>query len=732
MWDDFSELGRALDEAEATIPSPPSADQSAEQYKELEATLEAAAQWVPWYRLTFLDDADLFASLDLDTPGMEAVKAAVAGKEWSVAKEELRACLRRREKPHWGFDWHALPQRNPDYKNERADEIVAHIHRYAAYEPYQMPPDIDWHIRPVDDIEWPTHLHRHYHLNTLADAYAASGNETYANEYVQQILDWIKDNPLEPWDSRTYRWGWSTLNIAQRIDGAWSQGYLKIVNSPRLTPDANATQMKVLREQARFLIGHRAGGGNWLLAESRALIMAGCLFPEFREAAAWREEGLARLKQEAQTQIYDDGMHVELTPGYHGFSLSSFEDAVELAIRNDLPWPPLAKGGDGGVEEYLERLEKMYEYYLYALRPDGRSCAIGDAGSGSLRGWLEKGAQVFGRDDMLYAATGGQAGTPPVHTSYAFPVGGFYVMRSDWQDEQALFMYIDAAKWAGGHSHLDCFTFFLYAYGDLLIDDAGIYTYNRNLSGYFYGTPGHNTILLDGKDQARQPDPMVHRWITNPHFDYLDAEHHYYEGVTHRRRWLFVKPLEKGGVGYWVIRDTLTGEGTYQAQVRFHLPPDVAVEIDANTGTACTVREGKPNLLLLTRTNGARLEQEPGWISYSYGTKQETPVVQLVQEGPLPLTFTTVLISEKPGETVTASLRDIPGFDYDPLQIAPEQVTIGERTDRLILSDDGQLSLQINGVEVPTASAPDPGLPPRRGGSRYEGYRRYYKGVQNP
>jgi heparan-sulfate lyase len=39
--------------------------------------------------------------------------------------------------------------------------------------------------------------------------------------------------------------------------------------------------------------------------------------PEFKKAGEWLNEGTAKITEQVEAQFLGDGVHVELTPGYH-------------------------------------------------------------------------------------------------------------------------------------------------------------------------------------------------------------------------------------------------------------------------------------------------------------------------------------------------------------------------------------------------------------------------------
>src|ERR1035438_3226386 len=76
------------------------------------------------------------------------------------------------------------------------------------------------------------------------------------------------------------------------------------------------------------------------------------------------------------------------------------------------------------------------------------------------------------------------------------------------------------------------------------------YLSDRRWRDWFRGSAAHNTLRVDGKDQATSAGPF--RWLGRPQVgnvvwncllesDFLDASCTY-AGFTHRRRILFLKP----------------------------------------------------------------------------------------------------------------------------------------------------------------------------------------------
>ena len=116
---------------------------------------------------------------------------------------------------------------------------------------------------------------------------------------------------------------------------------------------------------------------------------------------------------------------------------------------------------------------------------------------------------------------------------------------------------------SGGHSHSDVLSLTARVGCREILIDPGTFTYvadpvERNR---FRGSAAHNTVRIDGRDQAvpggpfrwnDKPSVKVREWATGAERDYLDATCAY-AGFTHRRRVVFLKPAhgDRAGYGRW-------------------------------------------------------------------------------------------------------------------------------------------------------------------------------------
>lgn len=695
MWDSFSLLARTLEQGEkmlATVPANPRQAQA-----ELDALLAELEYTLPWWEKIFLDDAALFDGLDLGRPGLERVKAAVARQEWPAARQALLDYYRTRKGPSYYARYEDAPRRNPAVTtNSRADALLTHqfeIHSYK--EPtFDLGADFNWHVRPIIDIEWPTKIHRHFHWTPIAAAYRQTGNEKYAEELVQQLLDWAKDNPMERWDPERRRWSWSTLNTTIRIYSTWINSWLQIKDAAAWNADAQFVLLTGLREHGRFLMANAAKHGNWVVAEARGLVELGVMFPEFKEAKAWRDEGYRRLQNELAVQVLSDGVHVERTPGYHSMTMGCFMEPVRLGLLNKVEVP--------GRDEFVSKLEKMHEYYLYGVKPDGRMEQIGDGGMMAVAGELRRGWEMFRREDMQWVLTNGKEGKPPVHRSYAFDGAGFYISRSAWNDPQALWSMLD---WGGflGHCHEDMGQVSLHAYGRDLLIDTGRYSYDRTMRQPFYQTVGHNTVMVDGQTQKHR-DPLSAHWVSTDQFDFFTGTTDNSEPLIHERSLAFRQPNE-AGPGYWLVVDRLTGEGTHRLDQRWHTTESMAMKADAANVLLTGKKAGQPSLVIANLPQpGLKTAVVEGAVSYEWYKKIPVDVAQFTLETEMPARFVTVLYPTPTGQPPAQVSVAAVAAESDGGAATAVVVTIVDQgrtyRDLWLLNHAGKGTLRAAGVET--------------------------------
>jgi hypothetical protein len=566
--------------------------------------------------------AELLAMLDRSRPGLRAISTP----------HELAEYYRHRTRPLYRLSEKSSP---PDI--EAAGRVLRHEFRSIGI-PHTFGPRIDWTFDKTAEgglapnNEWTWQLNRHAEWLALSRAYRDTGDEKYAREFVAQMTAWVRDCPMPETAGNVPRSPWRTIETGIRAAQVWPELWFRFLRSPSMTDDALLAFLGAYIDHARHLMAFHTTG-NWLAMEGNGLFHTGVLFPEFKDAAAWRDTAAGWIYAELDNQVYPDGVQIELASGYHHVSLNNFLQVYRIARLNDVALPA----------DFLKRLEKMFDFDVYGATPARRLPGVQDGGYYDVRPALREAAELYpDRSDFLWYATDGAKGKPPAEASHAFPYAGYFVQRSGW-DPGARWLWFDGGPFGYGHQHEDKLQILLEAYGKSFLVDPGNYTYERSKwRSYFIDSPSHNVVLVDGQPQRRRgarnrmeyvvKQPLPHVWATGKESDYVEATYDEAyggsvgKGVQHTRAVLFIKP------DFWVMLDRLTAidgnEHTYEALFHFDCP------VRADGLRVLTQNAGQPNLTLLARS-GSDLsvkivegQEDPvqGWLTKGISAVRPAPV----------------------------------------------------------------------------------------------------------
>ena len=555
----------------------------------------------------------LLSRIDLSQKGLEKVSKNQSNPQ--IAAIKLLEYFRHRNAVRHPIDRNLKASLKGKIATEKdfetANNALKHIFvGQPAYPPYFCGEDIDWGTRPVPDNEWVWQLNRMSFWDAMGRVYWHTGDEKYAKAWGEQLMDWTRKNP----NDEEHKYAWRSIEAGIR-GYRWTGLFQRFIDSPSFTTEVLVAFLNGCYDHAEYLMTKYTTRSNWGLMEAEGLAFIAITFPEFKNAATWRNEAFRRLNNEINIQVYPDGHQRELAMGYHLGCIGWFMRTYELAIMNGIE--------DAFPNSYLERIEKMCEVPMKLCLPDGTNVQFGDAWQGTpgqhksrFREW----ADFFGRDDFLFLATDGQKGKKPDSTAYALPFSGLYSMRSGW-NENATCLVLKCGPDGGGHCQPDNGTFDLYAGGRNLMPDAGSYIYSGNPDGraWFRQTKVHQTLTLDGKNSKYDPDLIL--WQPGDSLDMLVVENKSYENLTHRRAVFFVDKR------YFVIVDKAFGSATGDVAIHFQLAPgggDAIINRAANS-VQTGFKEGW-NVFVQTKNQpGLKLEEEEGWVSFKYTEKEPRP-----------------------------------------------------------------------------------------------------------
>ena len=474
-------------------------------------------------------------------------------------------------------------------------------------------------------------LNRHQHWVLLAQAYRFTGRAEYLAEITAQWESWLAANPFQ----HGINWC-SALEVAFRAL-SWTWVYHLI--GDRLTP---ARRERFLLELSRhgahleYNLSYYFSPNTHLLGEAVALHALGKLFPTFPRAARWRAMGGRVVSQELERQVLPDGAHFEQSTYYHVYAVDFFALHYLLA---------------GQPASFVPTLTQMGEYLDAVLGPARSLPLLGDDDGGrlfhpygvhveygratlSLCGLLLQRPDWVGEAETLaplagwwLGATTAPAGERRLTNARTFGDIGTYTFQAG-----ELFILFDAGgfgPYRAGHSHSDTLSLYVRQGGEELLIDPGTYEYVGEERDRFRGSAAHNTIRIDGLDQA---EPFgAFGWTGRPQVemtrtggDVLEAICRY-RGFTHRRRITFERAAAR-----LLVADEIEGPpGEHEIEQFWHVGCPVEL-----IGPAA-FRLGKSAILQLDE--GARITLEPDRRSRAYGRLERSEKVVAHRTGSLPM-----------------------------------------------------------------------------------------------
>lgn len=529
-----------------------------------------------------------------------------------------------------GFEGHC-------YDTQIKNEELTIVHHY---EP------IDWHIDFKSGYEWnpktyckdmkygnklgvdvkvPWELSRFQHLTTLGEAYLLSKNEKYVKEFVNQVADWIENNPPQ------FGVNWAcTMDVAIRACN-WLLAWKFFKGSSLISNEFIVKFFESLFQHGKYIKNNLEWSetltSNHYLSDIVGLVYLGVLIPEFKESKKWKNFGIDQLKKEMKKQVYPDGVDFEASTCYHRLVLELFFYATFLVIINDKDFKEdnfIKVGNEIFGKEYIQRLYGMFEFILYALKPNGRMPQIGDNDSGRLHifakrevldmrylltlgaiffkepkfkikefGFCEGALWIFGKEGYKIWQDLQENCLTNIG-SRAFPDVGWYIMRDD-KNYMIISCGPNGQNGNGGHCHNDKLSFELCVDGKDVIVDPGTYVYTAEPEwrNKFRSTAYHNTVVVDEKEQNRFNDESLFemkinagvkclRWEISGEIDIFIGEHYGYKGfshhVIHRREIRYYKKDKE-----WEIIDNFRGEGEHNLKWNLILSPEFKRDLNISS-----------------------------------------------------------------------------------------------------------------------------------------------------
>lgn len=532
--------------------------------------------------------------------------------------------------------------------------------------PLQFWNDIDYRDgKTIGGIKFAWELNRLHHWPQLALAFVLTRNKIYFDEFFYQLKSWLESNPYP------YGINWiSGIEIGIRLVNLFYS--LKIIGRDDLGNELCDCIQKFVYLHACHLYRYPSkysSCGNHALAEALGLFIAGTAFPSFKDATKWKAFGKLVLEREIVRQIYPDGSSFEHSTTY----LHSVADyyLIYYLLCGEYCQPC---GKNIGLF-----LERIFTFIASLVDYQGNFPLIGDDDDGYvLKLWfgeqnnylslLNTGSLLFKRPDWVHPISsldiktcvliGQQVNAEWKHLclnqswdsrSFCFKDAGISVFaeKIPGNDIKLIFNHGPlGALPASAHGHADALSFWLTVNGEPIIVDPGTYLYQSGgkWRTYFRSTAAHNTIEIDGRDQAVQVADFMFGDFYHVHSDGLaenddvivcQAWHDGYRRLSdptvHNRKITFEKRTL-----FISIHDVIKCSRNHLVKLLFHLHPAIIVEEEENNAfkllsATCTLRlsiDSQLHCQMIKGHTGSLM----GWYSPRFNSLEKTTSLVCVCE----------------------------------------------------------------------------------------------------
>ncbi|NND80630.1 MAG: alginate lyase family protein [Maribacter sp.] len=509
-------------------------------------------------------------------------------------------------------------------------------------------------------------------LTDICLKYSQTKDSGYLNQFISIINSWKQANPYligVNWYSnievniRIINWFvcWELLEVNVLLET--NAEFKKFVEESWL-PLIELHGFHAFRYESKY-----SSSNNHLIAEASGLFIAGSYW-SFENSPRWIKKGKKILEREIIKQHSKNGINKEEASEYIQFITDFFLIAFLVGERT----------GNEFSLNYKETLKKIFSYILHLMDISGHVPYYGDDDDGKVLSFFGNETQnnfqslltsasiLFDKShfktkgkvfDLKNRVLFGQQGETkfnnlPVKNvefeSKLYEEGGHFLIKKR-DDQKEIYLHVDVAPLGylsiAAHGHADALSFFLHVDGRPYIVDPGTFTYHTQpmWRAYFKGTLAHNTLRVDGMDQATIGGPSL--WLDNYEVSKLEViddeimikikgSHNGYNklGVKHLRSYTFDKMNDIIKIDDEIL---VNDNRPHVYELPLHLHPEIdCKQLSQNEFSISHTGKRKVTIVLDDQLNSTLVSgsKDPllGWYSPSFLQKQPTSVIYCKME----------------------------------------------------------------------------------------------------
>lgn len=460
---------------------------------------------------------------------------------------------------------------------ERADEMLEDVYFLERYEPVTLTPPLTWTADPFEERYWRFLFYGLRPLRHLIAAGQETNNPAYYNK-MREILGSFAESGMDaPYSWDDYH---SVAFRTMMLVNAW----WKLREAGELPAPLSDKILAMLEEHGDFLLEptHYEPTHNHGITQATALLILAENFPDLENAPIWRAAALERIETGLRDVIDEDGVLVENSPYYHFYVLEKYWEIERYADAYGIEIS----------EDFESTIGDMITHAVYILQPDLDMPLLGASIPRTIQRSGEFREIANASLPFRYVMSQGKEGVVPANQHMRFPSSGIAILRSGWGTERPyvdeLHVTFDTGPYRTDHSDYDALGISVFAEGQRILQDAGLYTYEEDheFFNYFHGTRGHNTVMVDNTIQP-EGGGVSSEIQTGPGYAYLSAYHDLYQGVRHHRA---VMIIEEGGV---LVIDKLRSSAPHTYSQLFHLSPRATItDVNETTTVSARIEDG--------------------------------------------------------------------------------------------------------------------------------------------
>lgn len=377
----------------------------------------------------------------------------------------------------------------------------------------------------IGDIRTNWELNRHYQFAGMAKSFYVTGDLSILEELQELFYDWNNKNHFLCGVEWT-----SAMEIAIRVN-SWIYTYCFL---NKAFEKYNLENNKILKDISRgiivmadYIVKHRAkysSANNHLIVEMYAVGMSGIFF----DYKPWEKLAFNILTKELPRQNYADGVNKEMSLHYQSFVMEAYGLLMIEMKHNHIKIPQI-------WEEYLMH---MSEFMCDCCGEYGETVVFGDNDEGKIldlsgedfdhyRYVLDLMGSVLPKryskmenihENLYWILSDDFQNSVLKKNCYYSPEvkcyreGGYTLWRSK---NNKVLIGIDHADLGFGslaaHGHADALSFQMFIEGMPVFVDPGTYNYHvpKMMRDDFRATKNHNTVCVDGANQAEILGPFL-------------------------------------------------------------------------------------------------------------------------------------------------------------------------------------------------------------------------------